>query len=124
MRTSLQLIAVFACCLALNKVRAAETEPNNAPANANILALNGNNSGAVNPGADIDWWKVTTNADGKLNVTIQGLGGRYMSLHIYDNNATTEFIYQDYINANTTLSIDGLAPGTYYIKVSCTNTGD
>jgi hypothetical protein len=67
MKTRLQLIAVFACCLALNKVSASETEPNNTSANANTLALNSSNSGAVNPGGDQDWWKVTTSADGKLN---------------------------------------------------------
>ena len=124
MKQKLLLLAILACNLGWNNVRAAETEPNNTPVNANTLALNGSNTGAVNPGGDLDWWKVTTSADGKLNVTLQGLAGRYMSLHIYDNNGITEFTYQDNINPNTTLSVDGLAPGTYYIKISCTNAGD
>ena len=106
MNKKLLLMAVFACCLVLNNVIAAETEPNNTRATADTLALNGSNTGAVNPAGEQDWWKITTNADGKLNVTLQGLSGHYMSLHIYDNNGTTQFTYQDYISPTTTLSVD------------------
>jgi hypothetical protein len=49
---------------------AGETEPNGTPAQANELQLNGSNSGILNPVNEQDWWKVTTNANGKLNITI------------------------------------------------------
>jgi hypothetical protein len=124
MKQKILLLAVLVCNLTANIATAAETEPNNTRASANTLALNGSNTGAVDPGGDQDWWQVTTNADGKLNVTLQGLGGRYMSLRIYDNNGITEFTYQDYISPSATLSVDGLAVGTYYIKVSCTSPTD
>ncbi|HYK45941.1 MAG TPA: PPC domain-containing protein, partial [Parafilimonas sp.] len=98
--------------------RAAETEPNNDRASANTLALNGNNTGVINPAGDQDWWKVTTTADGKLDITLTPLGGHLTWIYLYDNNGTSELASS---NANTTFTVtkDGLAAGTYYIKIIC-----
>ena len=97
-------------------LKAAETEPNNTKAQANTLALNGNNTGAIGTTTDIDWWKITTNADGKLNITITISNGVYMYCQIYDNNGTS-LLEQGYTSGTSTVSKDGLAAGTYFLKL-------
>ena len=101
---------------ALQYSYAAETEPNNTVAQANTLALNGSNTGKINTGGDIDWWSVTTNADGKLNITLTP-AGKKVWVYLYDNNGTTLLASHDSV-AVFTQSLDGLAAGTYYIKVA------
>jgi hypothetical protein len=95
---------------------ATETEPNNTPAQANTLTLNGSNNGKISPAGDLDWWKVTTNADGKLSFTLTSLAGKFVWLYLYDNNRTTQ-LNANYSNAAFNLNTDGLAAGTYYVKV-------
>lgn len=101
----------------ITTIRAAETESNNTKATANTLALNGANSGKINPAGDIDWWKVATNADGRLDISLTPLSGRYTWIYLYDNDGTT-LLNSTYSNGTFTLSQDGLAAGTYYIKVN------
>ena len=111
--------------LLLQRAMAAETEPNNTSATANTLAANGSNSGKINSAGDIDWWKVTTTADGRLDVTLAPLSGRYTWVYIYDKNGTT-LLNSKYSNGAFTFSQDGLAAGTYYLKVNTyygTDTG-
>jgi hypothetical protein len=95
---------------------AAESEPNDTKAQANTLALSGSNSGAIGSATDIDWWKVTTNSDGKLNITIAVSNSEYLWCQIYDNDGIT-LLTQGYTAATTTVSQDGLAKGTYYLKL-------
>lgn len=102
--------------LSANIIRAAETEPNNTKANANVLALNGNSTGAINTAGDEDWYKITTDADGKLNVTITVSNSLTLRCYIYDNDGTT-LLNSGYSSGTTTVSEDGLAAGTYYIKL-------
>lgn len=97
---------------------AGETEPNNDRATANTLALNGSNSGAIDPAGEQDWWKVTTTGDGKIDVTLSPLSGRNTYVQLYDNDGTTLFTSQ-YSTGTFTISKDGLAIGTYYIRVYC-----
>ena len=111
--------------LLLQRATAAETEPNNTSATANTLAYSGSNSGKINSAGDIDWWKVTTTADGRLDVTLTPLSGRYTWVYIYDKNGTT-LLNSQYSTGTFTLSQDGLAAGTYYLKVNTyygTDTG-
>ncbi len=98
--------------------KANETEPNNTRAQANTLALNSTNSGKINPAGEQDWWKVTTNGDGKLDVTLTPLSGRYTYVYLYDNDGVTQ-LAGNYSNGAFTISADGLAVGTYYMKVIC-----
>lgn len=114
MKKSILLIVLFFC--AWYAATAAETEPNNTPAQANTLALNGNNSGAISTTTDIDWFKVTTNADGQLNINFTVSNGIYMWCEIFDNNGTTS-LKREYTASSYTVSRDGLAAGTYYIKL-------
>ncbi len=97
---------------------ATETEPNNTPAQANVLPLNGSNSGIINPAGDVDFYKVTTNADGQLNITLTPLSGKYMWIYLYDNDGVT-LLTSNNANGTFTVSQDGLAAGTYYIEVNC-----
>src|SRR6187397_1551465 len=103
--------------------RAAETEPNNDRGSANTLTLNGNNNGIINPAGDQDWWKVTTTGDGKLDITLTPLSGKFMYIYIYDNNGTAELKHSSG-NSQFTLSADGLAAGTYYVKINSYYAGD
>jgi Secretion system C-terminal sorting domain/Fibronectin type III domain len=108
------------CVLLLGNVAfaATEHEPNNTPSQANSLTLNGSISGAINPAADVDWFKVTTNADGLLSATITAKGDHPTYVALYDHDGITLFT-QNYSYTTVTISQDGLSPGTYYIKVYC-----
>ncbi len=123
----LRFLLIFLCAALCGRMsaRAAETEPNDTKAQANVLALNGSNNGKINPAADVDWWKVTTNGDGKLSISLTPLSGRYTYIYLYDNNGTI-LLNSAYSSGAFTLSADGLAAGTYFIKVNCyynTDTG-
>ena len=110
---NLLLLAFF--LLAMQQLKAAETEPNNSKAEATILPLNGNQTGAINVSGDEDWYKLTTNADGKINVSIS-TNGIYIRCYLYDVDGTTQ-LASGYTSSNTTISYDGAASGIYYIKL-------
>jgi hypothetical protein len=108
-----------------NLATATETEPNDDRASANTLALNGNNNGKINSAGDQDWWKITTTGDGRLDISLTPLSGKYVWIYLYDNNGTTQLNAKN-DNKQFTASTDGLAAGTYYVKVVCyynTDTG-
>ncbi len=115
----LKLLLAFSLYFSLQNVQAqtGETEPNNTPATANILPLNGSKSGAINPAGDVDWYKVTTTSDGQLNITLTPLSGKYMWIYLYDNNGVTQ-LNSGNSNGTFTVSADGLATGTYYVQVN------
>ncbi|HEX5155262.1 MAG TPA: pre-peptidase C-terminal domain-containing protein [Parafilimonas sp.] len=116
MKKRILLIAFLSVLCAWSVANAAESEPNDTKAQANTLALNGNNSGAIGTSTDQDWWKVTTTGDGKLDVGISVSNGLYLWCQIYDNDGTT-LLSQDYTSSTKTVSKDGLAAGTYYLKL-------
>ena len=113
---SMRLLLCIVSLLFASGIRAAETEPNNSKADANTLTLNGSNSGAINVAGDEDWYKLTTNADGKINVTIAVSNGLTLYCYLYDNNGTT-LLNSAYSSVSTTVSYDGAAAGTYYVKL-------
>ena len=103
--------------LLFNVAQAAETEPNNTPATANVLTLNGSNSGTITAG-DVDWFKITTNADGRIRLTLSALNGADFYVKLYNNNGNTELgTVESYGNNPAVLNVDGLATGTYYAQV-------
>lgn len=110
------------CFIGIQVAYAAETEPNNAAAQANTLSANGSNTGKVGTAGDVDWWKVTI-ADGKLNVKIAPVLRKGLWLYLYDNNGTTVLSSANDDSAFTQ-SVDGLAAGTYYLKVVAVKTTD
>ncbi|MEP6595339.1 MAG: PPC domain-containing protein [Ginsengibacter sp.] len=119
----LHLMLIMAFVLEWKITYATETEPNNTAAQANTLALTGSNTGKINPSGGVDWWKVTTTGDGKLNIKFSTTSGKYTWIYLYDNNSTTLL---DSGNSNSTFlrSKDGLAAGTYYIKIRCVSATD
>jgi hypothetical protein len=121
MKTKFLLLVLSTFLLGVNIVNATETEPNNTPAQANILPLNGSNSGAINPAGDVDWFKVTTTSDGLLTITLSnfGPGGTpWVNGYLFDNNGVTQLNGGTATNTTAlTLSTDGLAAGTYYVEV-------
>ena len=118
MKKGILHIALLLSLFAWNVASAAENEPNNTKAQANTLALNGSNSGKINPAGEQDWWKVTTNGDGKLDITLTPLSGKYTWVYLYDNDGVTQ-LAGNYAQGAFTISADGLAAGTYYMKVIC-----
>jgi hypothetical protein len=107
-----------------------DVEPNGTANQAMTLAQNGSATGHVgyyyNRSRDTaDWYKVTTTSDGELDFILgYNYGGHYLSMHLYDGNKTTVLNYLDYISPSATMKTDGLAAGTYYLKVNCTGSND
>ena len=117
MKRNFTLLACFLCML-FTAAKAAETEPNDTRAQANVLALNGSNFGKISPAGDHDWWKITTTGDGQLSITLSPLSGRYTYAFLYDNDGVTQ-LASSYSNGVFSISADGLAAGTYYVQVFC-----
>ncbi|MBS1745986.1 MAG: hypothetical protein JST21_07445, partial [Bacteroidetes bacterium] len=66
MKQKILLLFFLPALLIYGNAKANESEPNDTKAQANTLALNGSQSGAIGTSTDVDWYKVTTNMDGKL----------------------------------------------------------
>ena len=96
---------------------AAESEPNNTVADADSIALNGSHTGAINTSGDVDWYKLITTADGKLNLNLNTVSGKYITVSLYDANGTS-LLKTGSSSSNFVVSYDGAAAGKYYIKVA------
>ncbi len=113
-----------------------DAEPNGTAATALTLPLNSSNTGNVgyyynNFRDTTDWYKVTTTSNGLLRVYLTTDSGSIYSttstnpldvnVTLYDNNGTTQLgsveVFSGYVGATGVITEDGLAPGTYYIKV-------
>ncbi len=102
--------------LLFNYTKAAETEPNNTPATANVLPLNGSNSGSISTGTDVDWYKVTTTGDGALTLTLTISNGQYGYFQLYDTLGVIQ-LQSNYTSSTYSYTVDGLAKGTYYVEI-------
>src|ERR1017187_9717998 len=113
-----------------------DAEPNGSASTAAVLPPNSTQKGNVgyyynNQRDTTDWYKVTTTADGLLRVYLTTDSASIYSttttnpldviVTLYDNNGTTQLGYVEVFNgsgpATNMITADGLAPGTYYIKV-------
>ncbi len=117
-----------------------DAEPNGTPATAVDLPLNASKTGHVgyyynNQRDTTDWYKVTTTADGLLRVYLSTERGSVYSgntldvnVTLYDNNGTTQLgfveVYNGAAPATNLITTDGLAQGTYYIKVQPFSSGE
>jgi Secretion system C-terminal sorting domain/SprB repeat len=117
-----------------------DAEPNASPATAVNLPLNSSATGHLgyyyNHQRDTaDWYKVTTTGDGLLRVYLSMVRGSALSSNtldvevlLYDNNATTQLASVEVFNGNgpgsNLITADGLAAGTYYIKVQPFSTAE
>ncbi len=99
-----------------------DPEPDDVSTQALTLLQNGTVTGHIgyyynNQRDPADWYKVTTNADGLLQLKLTSQNGNNVSVYLYDNDAFTQ------LNSLTTagtdyVSQDGLAAGTYYIRIN------
>ena len=117
-----------------------DAEPNGTPADAVTLPVNGSQTGHIgyyynNQRDTTDWYKVTTTADGLLRVYLSTERGSVYSgntldvnVWLYDNDGTTQLGFVEVFNGNgpgtNMITTDGLAPGTYYIKVQPFSSGE
>jgi hypothetical protein len=99
-----------------------DLEPNNISSQALGLPLNGFRQGHIgylynNVSDSADWYKLTTNADGNLLITLDAPFGGSKLLSIYDGDAST-LLNSTYIGDFGILEQDALAQGTYFVKIS------
>ena len=105
--------------------QANDSEPNQTRALAKTLTLNGATTGHVgylykNQRDTIDWYKLTTNKDGRIDWTITSANGLFVWATLYDNDGTTALAPSNtYTSGTGSWSVEGLAVGTYYIAVYC-----
>ncbi|MEP6466842.1 MAG: PPC domain-containing protein, partial [Parafilimonas sp.] len=119
MKQKILLLFLLFTGMLYTTAKANETEPNNTWNKANTLTLNGSNSGIINPAGDIDWWKVKTSGDGALTLTLTARSGKPTYFDLYDTLGTIQLHGGTYTSGTTNYTVDGLAQGTYYIKVYC-----
>ncbi len=126
MKQKLLLTAFIFCVFGWHAAKANETEPNNTRNTANTLPLNGKNNGVINPSGDVDWYKVSTTSDGRLDITLTDFSNAdYVNIYFYDNDGVTQLNSGTATTNNSvTISTDGLAAGTYYVKIQGYNSGD
>lgn len=105
-----------------------DVEKNNTPAQAVVLNINAKYSGHVgyynNLARDTtDWFKLTTNADGMLLVKLELTNTQNIKAELFDADAVKS-LKAVWGTGTVTVNGDGLAPGTYYLKItSYYNTG-
>ncbi|MBK8874427.1 MAG: T9SS type A sorting domain-containing protein [Bacteroidetes bacterium] len=102
-------------------VNANDPTPNEIFSNATILPLNSSATGHIgfryNGSVDVyDWYSVTTNADGALSYTITVDNSNNVYAELFDGDGTTE-LNGNYTTTTATFTEDGLAVGTYYIRI-------
>ncbi|QEC67046.1 T9SS type A sorting domain-containing protein [Panacibacter ginsenosidivorans] len=103
--------------------QANDAEPNNTKAQAKVLNLNASKTGHIdyyynNIRDTFDWYKVTTNADGRLRLTMTSANGQNVWAYLYDNDGTTLLGSGYTAGSAVVVNKDGLAAGTYYIRVN------
>ncbi len=120
-----------------------DVEPNGTRSTALTLPLNGGKTGHVgyyynNMRDTADWYKVTTTANGMLRVYLTTDSGSVYSttstnpldvnLTLYDNDGASILGFIEVFNGSAgtsnLITADGLAPGTYYIKVQPFSTNE
>jgi len=100
--------------------QAVEKEPNNAPAQANVLPLNGEVKGFVNEEADEDWFLLTIPAPGLDILVIEASGPADIDLTLYFCDAAgKELSVMDGVHEEEPETIIRLrqAPGKFLVKV-------
>lgn len=103
-----------------------ETEPNDSSANADTLALNDKDSGAINPAGDADWWRVTTTADGKLSLRMNNTGSGVLTVSLYDTAGAILINGPQQVESNqmVLMQTDGLGAGTFFILIKGNSSDD
>jgi len=103
-----------------------DAEPNDSSALALSLPLSGIVTGhigydgrwASNPADLHDWWKITTVEDGALAVSIMQVEPVNLQLALYRPAGDTVIVQADTWGDTTSLSINNLRDGTYFVRVA------
>src|SRR5262249_3264185 len=106
----------------LKPAQANDPEPNNSKDQAINLTVGSTVTGHINYYYNLqrdaeDWYKLVTTKDGQITATITSANGQYIWVYLYDNDGTTQ-LNANYTNSSITISTDGLAAGTYYLKIT------
>ena len=102
-----------------------DVEPNDTFTAAKILSLNNQVTGHIgydgrwtgNPADLVDWWQITTVQDGALTVTLSQIEDDNLQLAIYRPDGSTEMIRQDTWGDTTSLTINNVRNGTFFVRV-------
>ena len=105
-----------------------EVEPNNSIETANQLSLGGNISGSFSAADNsYDYFKIVTTADGKLTVKVASDAGLCVALYFL-NETGFYVLYNNGTcgagNYSSTITIENLAEGTYYIQAGNAGYGN
>ena len=109
--------------------QANDVEPNGTAAQSLTLPLNGSVTGHTNyyynnTKDSVDWYKVTTNADGRLRLTMNSNNGQNVWAYLFDNDGTTLIASGYTAGSAVVVNKDGLAAGTYYVRVNTYYTNE
>ena len=98
----------------------ADVEPgnNSAATTTDVLSPTGSQAGTLSPTDQDDYYKVITTADGKLTISVSNISNEYMYLYLLDSDGGTVLgSTSGYAQLTISFSRDGLAAGTYYVRV-------
>jgi len=111
------LLSVFLFSILFSSIVFAETEPNNTPEEANIIALNGTQTGTLSSSDNQDWFKFTLITEGAITFNAVTDGTLQVNnLKIYDQNGTSVIATGTY-GDTANVTYNNLLPGIYYLKV-------
>ncbi|MBV9960965.1 MAG: T9SS type A sorting domain-containing protein, partial [Parafilimonas sp.] len=102
--------------------QANDAEPDSTKATALTLAVNSTTTGHIdyyykNHRDLIDFYKITTTADGLIQLKLSSGNGYNVQATLYDNDGTTSL--GNLVTASTAyLNVDGLSAGTYYVQIN------
>lgn len=104
-----------------------EKEVNGKTTTATQISTNQDYYGAINSGNDVDWYKFTTQSDGKISISfshdILASTNTYWEVYVYNIDGVTGIEGSSSVywsvpgNENITTCEIGVPAGTYYIKI-------
>ncbi|MDO5656560.1 MAG: pre-peptidase C-terminal domain-containing protein [Flavobacteriaceae bacterium] len=100
-----------------------ESEPNNDVATANEIDFETTISGEINVNGDMDYYVLTTTSNGKIRIDFSHSGADNQYTYVYLYSSTSQNLAQVYTNSTSYLERDGLAAGTYYVKINSYYSG-
>lgn len=112
----------------ISPVQANNIEPDSTTGLARTLLLNSETTGHIgyyykNLRDTLDWYKLTTIANGALRLRLTSANSSSITLTLYNKTATT--VLGSLIvpgNSTGTLTTPGLTAGKYFINIKCTNS--